>query len=61
MSLDDPPEVSVIFSGSSDSGERLLKSLYEYAASYEQQRWSRWVHSLKASDFADFKNRSKKE
>lgn len=35
----------------SDSGSRLLKSLYEYAMSYEQQKWSRWVHCVKASDF----------
>ncbi len=35
----------------SESGSRLLKSLYEYAMSYEQQKWSRWVHCVKASDF----------
>ncbi len=35
----------------SASGSRLLKSLYEYAMSYEQQKWSRWVHCVKASDF----------
>lgn len=35
----------------SDSGSRLLKSLYEYAMSYEQQKWARWVHCVKASDF----------
>ncbi len=35
----------------SGSGSRLLKSLYEYAMSYEQQKWSRWVHCVKASDF----------
>jgi hypothetical protein len=39
------------FSATSDSGKRLLKSLYEYALSYEQQKWSRWVHVVKASDF----------
>lgn len=35
----------------SESGERLLKSLYEFAMSYEQQKWSRWIHCVKASDF----------
>ena len=35
----------------SKSGSSLLKSLYEYAMSYEQQKWSRWVHCVKASDF----------
>jgi hypothetical protein len=38
-------------SGSSDSGRRLLKSLYDFASSYEQQKWSRWVHKVKATDF----------
>lgn len=38
----------------SKSGGKLLRSLYEYALSYEQQRWSRWVHCLKASDFNAF-------
>jgi hypothetical protein len=40
-----------VFTGNSASGRRLLKSLYEYCLSYEQQKWARWVHSLKASDF----------
>lgn len=45
-----------VFKGSSDSGKKLLKSLYEYCLSYEQQKWSRFVHNLKASDFcANFK------
>lgn len=39
------------FKGTSESGKRLLKSLYEYCCSYEQQKWARWVHKLKASDF----------
>ncbi|MBY0360228.1 MAG: hypothetical protein K2W82_19665 [Candidatus Obscuribacterales bacterium] len=39
------------FNPISDSGRRLLATLYEYSMSYEQQKWSRWVHSLKASDF----------
>jgi hypothetical protein len=40
-----------IFCGTSSSGVKLLKTLYEYCLSYEQQKWARWVHSLKASDF----------
>lgn len=35
----------------SSSGSTLLRSLYEYAMSYEQQKWARWVHCVKASDF----------
>ena len=35
----------------SRSGRRLLRSLVEYASSYEQQKWSRWVHVVKATDF----------
>lgn len=41
----------LFFQGNSNSGSRLLVSLYEYSMSYEQQRWSRFVHKLKASDF----------
>ncbi len=40
-----------IFKSNSPSGKRLLKSLYEYSLSFEQQRWARWIHGLKASDF----------
>jgi hypothetical protein len=39
------------FKGKSDSGKRLLRSLYEYCLSYDSQKWSRFVHNLKASDF----------
>ena len=45
--------VTYVFRGTSDSGKRLLRSLYEYCQSYDQQRWARWVHNLKASDFSD--------
>ncbi len=48
-----PRRVTYVFRGTSLSGKRLLKSLYEYCQSYEQQRWARWVHTLKASDFSD--------
>lgn len=40
-----------VFKGKSESGKRLIKSLYEYCCSYEQQKWARWVHGVKASDF----------
>lgn len=41
----------LVFRGNSKSGSRLLKSLYEYCQSYEQQKWARYVHNLKASHF----------
>ena len=37
--------------GRSDSGRRLLESLYEYALSYDNHKFSKWVHKLKATDF----------
>ena len=42
---------SYVFKGLSESGRKLLNALYQYALSYEQQKWSRWVHKVKASDF----------
>ena len=39
------------FLANSESGDRLLRSLYEYALSYEHQKWARWLHVIKASDF----------
>ena len=39
------------FKGLSQSGRKLLHSLNQYALSFEQQKWSRWVHKVKASDF----------
>ncbi len=37
--------------GRSDSGRKLLEALYEYALSYDNHKFSKWVHKLKASDF----------
>ena len=37
--------------GKSNSGAVLLESLYNFALSYEQQNFTRWIHNLKASDF----------
>jgi len=39
------------FQAKSESGHKLLKSLHQYSLSYEQQKWARWVHRVKASDF----------
>lgn len=44
-------EPAYVFRGASDSGKRLLKGLHEYCMSYDQQKWARFVHHLKASDF----------
>lgn len=46
-----PTQSRYCFNPVSVSGRRLLISLYEYSMSYEQQKWARWVHGLKASDF----------
>jgi hypothetical protein len=50
---DKPKKTSYVFCGTSSSGKRLLKSLYEYCQSYEQARWARFIHTLKASDFSE--------
>lgn len=41
------------FSAGSASGQRLLNSLYQYSLSYEHQKWVRFVHDLRASDFSE--------
>lgn len=41
----------IIFAGNSETGRNLLTALYNFADSYEQQKFTRWVHNLKASDF----------
>lgn len=45
------PVHNLVLRGNSKSGRRLLKSLLEYCQSYEQQKWARYVHNLKASHF----------
>jgi hypothetical protein len=45
-------DASFVFKGNSKSGERLLNSLRTYGQSYEQQKWARWIHNIKASDFS---------
>ncbi len=42
---------NIIFKGKAKSGKILLEALFNYAQSYEQQKFGRWVHKLKASDF----------
>lgn len=50
--VNEPAELSAYtFRGKSASGKRLLRSLYEYCLSYDSQKWTRFVHNLKASDF----------
>jgi len=46
-----PDAQQLAFRGTSKSGRQLLRSLYEYCQSYEQQKWARYIHNLKASDF----------
>jgi hypothetical protein len=45
---------NVNFAGKSKTGRALLESLYVFADSYEQQKFTRWVHGLKASDFRSY-------
>lgn len=35
----------------SNSGKKLLESLYNFALSYEHQKFTRWVHKINADDF----------
>ncbi|MBS1953039.1 MAG: hypothetical protein JST89_02575 [Cyanobacteria bacterium SZAS-4] len=50
--VSEPKDLSAYtFTGKSASGKRLLRSLYEYCLSYDSQKWTRFVHNLKASDF----------
>jgi len=37
--------------GNDKSGRILIESLYNFALSYEQQNFNRWIHNKKASDF----------
>jgi hypothetical protein len=41
-----------MFQGKSDTGDVLLRSLYEYCLSYEDWQYRRWLHTVKASDFS---------
>lgn len=37
--------------GKSPSGRNLIKSLYNFALSFEQQELARWIHNKKPDDF----------
>lgn len=39
--------------GKSKTGKILLESLYNFALSFEQQKFTRWIHNIKASDFSE--------
>ncbi len=40
-----------LMTAKSDSGRILLESLHEFALSYDNHKFSRWLHKVKASDF----------
>ncbi len=35
----------------SESGRKLIKALYNFSLSFEQQKLARWIHNKKANDF----------
>jgi len=39
------------FEAKSESGRRLLKTLFHYCRSYDHWQFSRWLHTIRASDF----------
>lgn len=43
------------FRGKSSSGKILLESLQSFAMSFEQYKFSKWIHGIKASDFNNLK------
>lgn len=42
-----------MMTGKGESGKILIESLYNFALSYEGQKFSRWVHDKNASDFKE--------
>lgn len=42
-----------MLTGKGKSGQILIESLYNFALSYEAQKFSRWVHDKNASDFKE--------
>lgn len=42
-----------ILTGKGKSGRTLIESLYSFALSFEQQKFNRWIHHTKASDFKE--------
>ena len=41
----------IFFIGKSETGENLINALYNFALSFDQQNFNRWLHNVKASDF----------
>ncbi len=41
----------ILLIGKSDSGRKLIKVLYNFALSFEQQKLARFLHDKKANDF----------
>jgi hypothetical protein len=40
-----------MLTGKGKSGQNLIEALYSFAMSYDQQKFARWIHNTKASDF----------
>ena len=40
-----------LFIGKSPTGRNLIQSLYNFALSFEQQQYARWIHERKPQDF----------
>lgn len=40
--------------GKSPSGRNLINSLYNFALSFEQQQYARWLHHQKPDDFKNY-------
>jgi len=39
--------------GKTKSGKVLLEALNEFSLSYDQHKFSKWIHNIKASDFKE--------
>jgi hypothetical protein len=39
--------------GKTKSGKVLIEALHEFALSYDQHKFSKWIHKIKASDFKE--------
>lgn len=42
----------LLFQGKTPTGDKLLRSLYEYCISYEDWQYRRWLHEVKPADFS---------
>jgi hypothetical protein len=41
----------IFFTSKTKTGKSLIESLYNFAQSFDQQNFNRWLHEIKASDF----------